>query len=275
MKNSLRNIGVFLFLIFMIIIFPLGYSLYDLQYQLASDLNVEIKTVKSLTDVTILKLLGFFVVELFVGGIGVFFIFKEKVSKNYMDFDELLDSESNVVVTKEREDKEQKSILDVDGMVSIVESLSDSISLKDYAKEIIKEVSKLLEASQGVFFLTTKDEEGSKKLEVFAGYAYYKEDNGELVYRFGEGLAGQAAKAQKIINIKNVPDGYIQIISGLGQASPRNLLIVPLIRKGKTVGVMELASFKDFSKEQEDVLARISEIVSKKVHSLLSPKKEV
>ena len=268
MKSSLRNIGVFLFLIFIIITIPLAYSLYDLQAKIASDMKVDIILVKQHTDVTIMKLLGFFVVELFVGGLGIFFIFKEKMSKDVLELDELYDEEDVIITSRHKRDTEnQEEQINDKLLLEKIKSLNSIIDIKEYTNKVVSIISKSLEVSQGALFVSQENEKG-KYLSLVAGYAYFKQDDGELTFKFGEGLAGQAAKAQKIINIKTVPDGYIQIISGLGASTPNSLLIVPMVFKNKTLGVMELASFKAFTKYQEDQLSELIEVVAIKMNEL-------
>lgn len=265
MKSSLKNIGVFLFLIFLIIILPLSYSLYDLQVKLSRSLDIDISLIKENTDIPIMKLLGFFIIELFIGGLGVFFVFKEKMSKNMLDIDELLETEElslNQVTSEDKQVDENLAPANYSELVEELKDIKESSDWREYCAVAIKLISKKLEVSQGLFFITLKDEIEGDVLEVVAGYAYYKEGEGTLRYRFGEGLAGQAAKAKKIINIKNVPEGYIQIVSGLGGATPNSLLIVPLVYKGSTVGVIELAAFKQFDKELEELMKEIIELIT-------------
>ena len=276
MKSSLKNIGFFLFLIFVIIVLSLSYSLYDLQAQLAKNLEVDLEIIKQNTDVSILKLLGFFIIELFIGGLGLFYVFKEKMSKNMLDIDDLLNESHFSLSSSEthlsEENKKEDDYLD---LLDDLRALEDIKDWKTYCSRVIKLVSKRLEISQGLFFLSMKNEIEGEFLEVVAGYAYYKEGEGVLRYRFGEGLAGQAAKAKKIINIKNVPEGYIQIVSGLGGATPNSLLIVPLVHQGRTIGVIELASFNRFNQHLEDVMSESVGLITQKLMVLLESDRNI
>ena len=71
------------------------------------------------------------------------------------------------------------------------------------------------------------------------------------------------------VNIKQIPSGYIKAISGLGEATPSNLLICPLIQSGETRGVIELATFKEFSKEEENYFTTLGEIINEKLSHLI------
>ncbi len=114
-------------------------------------------------------------------------------------------------------------------------------------------VCKQFEASQAAAYEVKKDGE-YRVIELFASFAHIIPEGKQVVYRFGEGLAGQAAKEGKLLNIKSVPEGYLQIISGLGKASPTHLIIIPILSNEEVIGVVEIASFKEFSVAQEKAL---------------------
>jgi putative methionine-R-sulfoxide reductase with GAF domain len=94
-----------------------------------------------------------------------------------------------------------------------------------------------------------------------ASFAYFKAESKSVSYEFGEGLTGQVAKEGKLINISTVPEGYVTIISGLGNSSPKHLMIVPIKLENAVVGIIELASFKTFTKADEDFLNELSPLL--------------
>ena len=67
-----------------------------------------------------------------------------------------------------------------------------------------------------------------------------------MSFEMGEGLVGQVAQTGEVINLNEVPDGYIQVISGLGKASPSSLIIYPVKKNEEVIAVFELASFLPF-----------------------------
>ena len=109
----------------------------------------------------------------------------------------------------------------------------------------LSQVCEALEASQGAVYQIIEEEE-SKALELFATYAYHIPEGDTLSYRWGEGLVGQSAKEGKVFNIDSVPEGYIKIFSGLGKATPKHLLFLPMKEGEEVVGMLELSSFKQF-----------------------------
>lgn len=143
-------------------------------------------------------------------------------------------------------------------MDKIIAKVKDATSLKDFAKDLLWSLAKELDASQGAFFTTSINQEGIHIIQFLAGYAYHLPESETIEFEFGEGLSGQVAKEGKLINIQTVPDGYIQILSGLGQSSPNSIIIFPIIKDDKVIAVVELASFKLFSKDEENFLTELS-----------------
>src|SRR5690606_17800978 len=80
-------------------------------------------------------------------------------------------------------------------------------------------------------------------------------------FRIGEGLVGQSALERKPIILTNVPDDYIQISSALGEAPPRNIIVLPVLFEGQVKAVLELASFNPFSQIHQLFLDQLDESV--------------
>lgn len=134
--------------------------------------------------------------------------------------------------------------------------LEENNDLKITAKNILSAVCKEFEASQGAIYQTVIHE-NKRCVELISSFAYPLADSAKIVFEFGEGLVGQAAKEGKVFNIDSVPDGYIKILSGLGSSSPTNLIIIPFSSEGNVKGVAEIASFTKFTKKEEKILSNI------------------
>ena len=117
-------------------------------------------------------------------------------------------------------------------------------------EKVLSAICKEMEASQGAYYRLY--EEGDKKILKFdTGYAYYVPDSQPVVYEIGEGLVGQVAKERKLAIIEAVPEGYLNILSGLGKALPASLIISPVYFGGDLCGILEIASFHQFTKTDE------------------------
>lgn len=128
---------------------------------------------------------------------------------------------------------------------------------------VLNKICNHIEAVQGALYVVTKQKD-TQFIELFAAYAYQKPESEVIKYEFGEGLAGQVAKEGKLVNINEIPEGYVKVFSGLGNTSPDNLLIIPM-KKGKNViGVVEIASFKPFRKADISYLEQVFNLAAEK-----------
>ena len=140
--------------------------------------------------------------------------------------------------------------------------------LESVSRLIMSELTPLVSAQYGAFYMKEDDGTGngngkrlSDVLKLVASYAYKERKNVSNRFVPGEGLVGQAALEKKPIVLTQVPDDYIRITSGLGEAPPRNILVLPIVFEGDVKGVIELASFQQFSQINQIFLDQLAESV--------------
>ena len=156
---------------------------------------------------------------------------------------------------------ENRTTITLDGVRS---GLEQSKNEKDILKAYIQSVCKQLEAGQGALYLVT-EKEGSKKVELKSGYALNFSENTSVIFDFGEGLIGQCAANEKTLYVDDVPEGYIKIISGLGSASPRFILIAPVLKGQTILGVVEIASFAPINQDQRKFVEESAQLLADKI----------
>lgn len=111
---------------------------------------------------------------------------------------------------------------------------------------VIKDLTKYVNAVQGGFYLLDDSNPSDRYFNLIAFFAYDRRKFADKKLKWGDGLIGTCALEQKIIHLKNVPDSYVMVTSGLGEANPESLLIAPMIHEGHIYGVFEFASFGNF-----------------------------
>ena len=127
---------------------------------------------------------------------------------------------------------------------------------------ILSELATLVSAQHGVFYtMTSKSDRGERVLEMQAGYGYEERKHLSTSFRLGEGLVGQCAKEKKRILLSDVPGDYVKINSGLGEAPPLNIIVLPVLFEGSLRAVVELASFSRFSVTHQAFLDSITESI--------------
>src|SRR5947207_8766355 len=119
--------------------------------------------------------------------------------------------------------------------------------LTNVGRMVLSELCPVVTAQQAEFYILENESESRPELALLASYA--SEDDGATGKRIGlgQGLVGQCALDKQKILLTNLPPGYLRITSGLGEAAPRNVLVLPLIFEGQVKGALELASFDGFN----------------------------
>ncbi len=139
------------------------------------------------------------------------------------------------------------------GIVRINDVIKGELDLPDMANKVITEISSYLDAQIGAFYLYEKNDK-EEVLTLLSSYAYQKRKNLSNTFKIGEGLVGQAALEKAPILIKNVPEDYIKVVSGLGERIPQYICVIPFIFEGKVKGVIEIGTLNDFTDLQMEYL---------------------
>ena len=126
---------------------------------------------------------------------------------------------------------------------------------------ILSELAPLLSAQHGVFYTLVTDEGGEPVLRYRAGYGFKERKHLATEFRLGEGLVGQCAREKERILLTDVPGDYVRINSGLGEATPLNIIVLPILFDGSVRAVVELASFSRFSPTHQAFLDRLTETI--------------
>jgi hypothetical protein len=125
---------------------------------------------------------------------------------------------------------------------------------------ILSDLAPLVTAHHGVFYVV--DAGGREPvLRLLASYAYKDRKHVASEFRMGEGLVGQCARESRMLLINQVPGDYIQISSGLGEAPPRNIVVLPVLFEGEVKAVLELATFDQFDEIRLTFLEQLAESI--------------
>ncbi|MFL5401360.1 MAG: response regulator, partial [Gemmatimonadales bacterium] len=125
---------------------------------------------------------------------------------------------------------------------------------------ILSDLAPLVTAHHGVVYVVESGGDQTR-LKLLASYAYKDRKHVSSEFRLGEGLVGQCAVERQMLLINQVPGDYIQISSGLGEAPPRNIVVLPVLFEGEVKAVLELATFDQFDEIRLTFLEQLAESI--------------
>ncbi|WP_020528502.1 GAF domain-containing protein [Flexithrix dorotheae] len=170
---------------------------------------------------------------------------------------------------KKVKDREQKRNWVNIGLAKFSELLRfQEESIEKNLDIILPELVKYVGANQGGFFVLSNQKKEVDELELKACYAYNKKKFINNKVQSGEGLVGQVFLEKEKVVLTDVPEDYISITSGLGEATPECLIILPLLSNEEVIGVLELASFQPFEDYQIEFIEKLTESIASALYSL-------
>jgi HAMP domain-containing protein/signal transduction histidine kinase/DNA-binding response OmpR family regulator len=132
--------------------------------------------------------------------------------------------------------------------------------LNTVGRLILSELAPVVRAQHAVFYVLDSIKE-NQRLSLLASYAAQGQNGTRKNIELGEGLVGQCALEKGKILLSNVPRDYIRISSGLGDAAPQNVLVLPVIFEEQVRGVLELASLEGFDSTHQALLDQLTESI--------------
>lgn len=169
----------------------------------------------------------------------------------------LLTMRASLIASKAREENER---FHTTGLAEVGELLRQyNNNLNELGDKVIEKLVKYTKANQGSLFVLNEQEQ---TLTLLASRAWERKKFIKKSVSLGEGLLGQTALEKASILLTDVPEDYINITSGLGQALPRSVAIIPLIADDVVVGVLELASFTVYSAREISFLEKVGESIA-------------
>jgi GAF domain-containing protein/HAMP domain-containing protein len=157
-----------------------------------------------------------------------------------------------------------------EGLAKFAEIFRTYNQSEDFNYIIISNLVKYVEANQGGLFIVENADIEDSYLELVAAYAYEKRKYMTRKVTKGEGLIGEVYREGGVIYMTEIPESYVHITSGLGGATPRSLLLVPLKLNDEIYGVVELASFEEFEPYKIEFVQRLGESIASTFASVKS-----
>jgi nitrogen fixation/metabolism regulation signal transduction histidine kinase len=140
--------------------------------------------------------------------------------------------------------------------------------LKAMGYNLMSSLTDYLGAVQGALFVVNDENPEDIYYELISAIAYGRDKFMQKQIKVGEGLVGRVAYEEKTIYLKDVPENYVKITSGLGTSNPRTILLVPVKLEDKVNGVIELISFKEMEPYQVEFVEKVGETIASFIASI-------
>src|SRR5262249_41677826 len=131
--------------------------------------------------------------------------------------------------------------------------------LASVGRLLLSELAPLVDAQQGVIYQVNQEDSGHS-LRLLSAYADEFDD--ELSHpprlQLGQGLVGQCAADRRRMLISDIPANVAPLRSAFMAASPRNIIVLPILFEGQVKAVIELAALKGFSTMQITFLDQLT-----------------
>jgi hypothetical protein len=175
-------------------------------------------------------------------GIYLFMLAVKKAHRQWIDEERHLEKErisARELKSRRSQSTHENKALDFAAAAKkIVRRVPENIAPEQLGKLLLKNLARELEIMSGIFYRENKGE-----FIVEATYAMATSTE-PFTFKTGEGLSGQAARNQQLMVLNRLPEGHLEVYSGLGKAPPAYLAIVPLVHKGKTIAVLECSGYR-------------------------------
>lgn len=141
-------------------------------------------------------------------------------------------------------------------------------NVKELSFSVVSNLVKYLGLVQGGMFILNETDQSDRYLEMVACFAYNRRKLMSRRFELGEGLVGRCFDEAETIYLLEIPDGYISITSGLGDAKPKCLLLVPLKVNSEVNGVIELASLSPIEEYKVKFVEKVAESIASTMASV-------
>jgi len=141
-------------------------------------------------------------------------------------------------------------------------------NIENLSANLISELVEYTNSIQGSLFIVNREDEQNIKIQLKGAYAYHRQKYLEKEIAPGQGLVGQCYLEKEFIYLSEIPENYVSIRSGLGEASPTHVLISPMKLNEEVFGIIELASFHPYEDYHNNFIEKVGESIASTIQGL-------
>ena len=233
--------------------------------KVTQEINEIIENLKDATD---------FVISIGEGKLDI--DYKETLDPQYVPgknklADSLIQMQEKLKALNETERRRQWATEGLTKFVEIMRSSNDN--LNSLGDAVISALVQYTRSNQGALYILNDEDPNNKYLELISLFAFDTKKHEQQKVKLGEGILGQTFLEKETTHLTNMPDEYIRITSGLGDANPRALLLFPLKVDKEAYGIIELASFHEYQQHEIEFVEKLGESIASTLGSVRAAQK--
>ncbi|HEX5171881.1 MAG TPA: PAS domain-containing protein [Cyclobacteriaceae bacterium] len=178
----------------------------------------------------------------------------------------LLTSLKGKLLTQKKQDDKARWVSE--GHAKFGEIFRGTNDLVELSHEVIRNLVQYAGLNQASIFIHETDESDDEVLTLKACYAYDRKKYISRSIKSGEGLIGQCYLEKETLLLTKVPNDYIKITSGLGEATPKFVAIIPIKANDQTEGILELAGFTPLESFEVEFIEKVCEAFASVIRSV-------
>lgn len=150
------------------------------------------------------------------------------------------------------------------GQSELAEHVLGQLTLSMLGRNILQFLARYLGASVAAVYV--RQEHGGLTRIASYGFSREQEERDQTIHS-DEGIVGQAARQDRVITLKDVPVDYFKVSSGLGDGSPRSVIVVPTSNDDQVNGVIELGFLHALTEQDVEFLELISDNIGTSIEA--------
>ncbi|HTF18519.1 MAG TPA: CHASE3 domain-containing protein [Chryseolinea sp.] len=156
-----------------------------------------------------------------------------------------------------------------DGLNKVADIIRDNQTKYELlCEKTVSFIVKYLNAQQGSLFVLNTERDDDPHLTLVSCYAFDKKKHVTKRVDIGEGMLGQVYLEGQPAYLTSVPENYVHITSGLGEAGPRVLTIYPFKQNETVVALIEIAAFTTFDSHALSFLAEAGKSIAASISAI-------
>ncbi|KTC01924.1 response regulator [Pseudomonas syringae] len=150
------------------------------------------------------------------------------------------------------------------GQSELAEQVLGQLTLNMLGRNILQFLTQYLGASVAAMYI--RQDHGGLTRAASYGFSREQEQQEQTIHS-DEGVVGQAASQDRTITLDELPENYFKVASGLGEGSPRSVVVVPISNDDQVNGVVELGFLRPLTEQDVEFLELVSDNIGTSIEA--------